>query len=392
MASTYQQVSYGSRGDAVRQLQSVLNTKGYSLDVDGIFGEKTRAAVWDYQKRNNLQLDGIVGSETWGSLLAPGIQVPVQPGTSRQSLPGVSDETARELSRLEQGYTPSDQVTAARAEYDRLYAAQPGDYQSSFAGQLAALYDQISTRPDFRYDPTRDVTYQRYAADYQRRGLAAMEDTMGRAVSLTGGYGSSYAQAAGQQAYGRQLEELSALLPKLEDSARRRYDAQGQAMERQYQLLQQRENTDYSRWNDTVSRWRQTLEIARKAADSAESADRAAYQNALKHYTDKAKAEQRASEAAAKLAASQAAAQARAAASSSRSSSRSSSTSRSTGSKKKLSSTAAESLERTVNSYLSAGNSAAAGALAAQYMTRMTPAQKKKFESVFGKYGRNMTK
>ena len=232
------------------------------------------------------------------------------------------------------------------------------------------------------------MTYQRYAADYQRRGKVAMEDTLGRAASLTGGYDSSYAQGAGQQAYARQLEELTGLIPKLEENARRRYDGEGVELLKRYQLLQQQEDAAYGRWNDQVTRWRQTLEIARKAAESAESADRAAYQNALKHYTDKAKAEHQAAAAEAKLAASQS----RTASGGSGRSSGSKSGGGSKSSKKSaLSSTAAESLERVAGSYLSAGNGAAAGALVAQYFSRMTPAQRRKFETLFGRYGRNMT-
>ena len=68
MASTYTMVAYGSQGSAVRQLQNELNKRGYSLDQDGIFGKKTRAAVRDYQKKNGLTMvDGIAGDETWGS-------------------------------------------------------------------------------------------------------------------------------------------------------------------------------------------------------------------------------------------------------------------------------------------------------------------------------------
>ena len=60
MASTYTMVAYGSQGSAVKQLQSELNRRGYSLDEDGIFGKKTRAAVRDYQKKNGLRMvDGI---------------------------------------------------------------------------------------------------------------------------------------------------------------------------------------------------------------------------------------------------------------------------------------------------------------------------------------------
>lgn len=59
----------GSQGEFVRRLQSELNKQGYQLDEDGVFGEKTRAAVRDYQKKNSLKRDGIAGDETWGSLM-----------------------------------------------------------------------------------------------------------------------------------------------------------------------------------------------------------------------------------------------------------------------------------------------------------------------------------
>lgn len=59
----------GSRGDAVRKLQELLNAKGYICgSVDGIFGSKTYAAVLAFQKANGLAADGIVGSLTWAKL------------------------------------------------------------------------------------------------------------------------------------------------------------------------------------------------------------------------------------------------------------------------------------------------------------------------------------
>ena len=60
----------GSRGDAVRKLQELLNAKGYTCgSVDGIFGSKTYAAVLAFQKANGLGADGIVGPLTWGKLV-----------------------------------------------------------------------------------------------------------------------------------------------------------------------------------------------------------------------------------------------------------------------------------------------------------------------------------
>ena len=68
-ASTQPTVYRGSRGDAVRRLQELLNKKGFDCGaVDGIFGSKTYAAVMAFQKANGLSADGIAGPLTWGKL------------------------------------------------------------------------------------------------------------------------------------------------------------------------------------------------------------------------------------------------------------------------------------------------------------------------------------
>ena len=66
---TQPMVYRGSRGDAVRKLQELLNKKGFDCGaVDGIFGSKTYAAVMAFQKANGLSADGIAGPLTWGKL------------------------------------------------------------------------------------------------------------------------------------------------------------------------------------------------------------------------------------------------------------------------------------------------------------------------------------
>lgn len=59
-------ISYGQSGNGVRWLQWMLRNKfGYGeVTVDGIFGAKTLSAVKDLQKKNNLSVDGIVGTNT----------------------------------------------------------------------------------------------------------------------------------------------------------------------------------------------------------------------------------------------------------------------------------------------------------------------------------------
>jgi N-acetylmuramoyl-L-alanine amidase len=61
----------GSNGTQVMVLQYILNNKGYEAGKeDGIFGANTMAAVKEFQKAYGLSVDGVVGKNTWGKLLA----------------------------------------------------------------------------------------------------------------------------------------------------------------------------------------------------------------------------------------------------------------------------------------------------------------------------------
>ena len=57
-------VKLGSRGVDVKWVQYELNGRGYGLKVDGIAGDKTIAAVKDFQLKFGLKVDGIVGQAT----------------------------------------------------------------------------------------------------------------------------------------------------------------------------------------------------------------------------------------------------------------------------------------------------------------------------------------
>ena len=381
MASKYTMVAYGSQGGAVKQLQSELNKRGYQLDEDGIYGKKTKAAVRDYQKKSGLTMvDGIAGDETWGSLLSAPTMAEQQAAEQAAAAAAaeaaeaarpearVTESTARKLAELERGYQPSEDVAAARAYRDSVAAMQPEDYTSGFEARLQELYDQIAGREAFSYDPEEDEMYKRYARLYAAQGAAAMEDTMGQAAALTGGYGSSYAQAVGQQAYDRYLGELASLVPELRQAALAEYTQEGKALTDRYGLLRQQESAAYDRWQDTVAQWQKALAQAQSEYDDTAAQDAKSYQTMLKHYQDKAEQERKLSTGGAKLEESGYMAD--------------------TG-KESLSSTAAESLRRAVGNYLKSGREDAAQALWQQYAGRMTPVQRQRFEALFAGYGRS---
>jgi peptidoglycan hydrolase-like protein with peptidoglycan-binding domain len=62
-------VQMGDEGEQVRRVQQALNrTREAAIDMDGIYGRGTWAAVRSFQRSHNLEADGIVGPETWAAL------------------------------------------------------------------------------------------------------------------------------------------------------------------------------------------------------------------------------------------------------------------------------------------------------------------------------------
>ena len=240
--ATYNQVSYGSQGSDVTELQKLLNKNGYNLSVDGIFGSKTQAAVKDYQQKNNLAVDGIVGTNTWGALNKAGTPAPTQ--TAQPTTAKPFDYSA---------YKPSDAVTQAQQLLQQQLAQKPGAYQSAWQTQLNDIIQQIMNREKFSYDLNGDALYQQYKDQYVQQGKMAMMDTMGQAQAMTGGYGNSYAQSVGQQAYQGHLQELNNKIPELYQLALSKYQMEGDAMYDQAALMAQQEEQDYGRYRDQMS-------------------------------------------------------------------------------------------------------------------------------------------
>jgi hypothetical protein len=58
----------GSSGAAVRELQQLLNSLGFTCAVDGGFGPNTTSAVERFQEAHGLRVDGKVGPDTWRAL------------------------------------------------------------------------------------------------------------------------------------------------------------------------------------------------------------------------------------------------------------------------------------------------------------------------------------
>ena len=186
-------------------------------------------------------------------------------------------------------YTPSGETEQAWAELARVQSEKPGGYVSGWDKELDALYDQIASRGAFSYDLGKDPVYRQYREQYQSAGRMAMEDTMGRAAALTGGYGSSYGQQAGQQAYNAYLQKLNEVVPELYAQAREQYDREGSALYDRYDLVRSRDASDYARYRDRVSDYYAELSDARSAYDAEADRDYRRYSDSQSRALQEAK-------------------------------------------------------------------------------------------------------
>src|SRR5947209_20438299 len=62
-------VKNGRTGELAKTAQYLLRARGASIAADGIVGPKTEAAIRDFQKGQGLQVDGIIGNQTWPKLI-----------------------------------------------------------------------------------------------------------------------------------------------------------------------------------------------------------------------------------------------------------------------------------------------------------------------------------
>lgn len=153
-------------------------------------------------------------------------------------------------------YQRSDRVNEYYNKTRNLEKNKPDEFESKYEDQISSILDNIMNRPKFSYtaeDMTNDDLYKMYRDQYMRQGNLAMRDTMGNAASLTGGYGNTYASAAGQQAYDNYVSMLNDKALDFYDRAYQRYNDEGQNLYNQMNVVTGLDNTDYQRYRDTVS-------------------------------------------------------------------------------------------------------------------------------------------
>ena len=170
--------------------------------------------------------------------------------TNAQNVANADRDKYKELANT--AFTASDAYNQAMA-YTNQLLEQLSSGRTSYTDQIKDLMGQIQNREDFSYDMSEDTMFQQMLSSAMTSGQSAMMDTMGQASALTGGYASTYAQSAGNQAYNAYIQDAYNNLPQYYEMALEAYQMEGQEMYDQLSMLSDADAKEYGRMYDAWS-------------------------------------------------------------------------------------------------------------------------------------------
>ena len=140
----------------------------------------------------------------------------------------------------------SDAYTQAM-NYTNSLLSQMSTGRTSYSDQIDALIKEYQIREKFSYDMNTDPLFQQMLSSSMNSGKMAMQDTIGQAAALTGGYGNTYGQAVGNAAYNQYITEAYENLPDYYNLALDAYNMEGEQMLNELDMLRDADNTEYGR-------------------------------------------------------------------------------------------------------------------------------------------------
>lgn len=152
-------------------------------------------------------------------------------------------------------YKKSEDVISAEKAVSQWEENKPEEYKSKYSDKINELLDKVLNREPFSYSLSDDPMYSQYRDLYMKNGKKAMQDAIGEATALTGGYSNSYAETVGYEAYDEYLDELNAVALDLRDSAYDAYKDEGDKLISDVSLLRSLDGDDYERYLDVLERY-----------------------------------------------------------------------------------------------------------------------------------------
>ena len=201
-------------------------------------------------------------------------------GNSRPTMNGGYSPTSPTVSynpnkapSIDKQYLPSGGVTDALDGYNKHLSTKPAYGGFAKEDDLQTLLTEILAGKKFNYDINGDALYQQYKDKYIQQGKMAMEDAIGQASAMTGGYGNSYAQSVGQQMYQKEMQNLNDVIPELYQMAYDKHQAEKQELYDQYALLSNEKAMDYEKYRTEMNDWLAERDYLRNVYESDRSFD-----------------------------------------------------------------------------------------------------------------------
>ena len=178
-----------SHGPEVILAQYILHQQNYlRVSPSGLFRSLTADAVQNFQSEHNITADGIIGQETWESLL----QYPTP--KEELNLTTSEVETAREDAEGKETETETEEDETAEGEKEEV-----AEEQAAADPEQSEVEDNESVRTDAAEESTRSTTARKPILRRDDRGEAVKEAQ--RLLSSQGFY-----QGAIDGIYGHQME------------------------------------------------------------------------------------------------------------------------------------------------------------------------------------------
>jgi hypothetical protein len=159
-------------------------------------------------------------------------------------------------------YKQDDKTVGAYNDWQNLVNQGSPEYKNTWGGLSIEALNNWKNRDPFSYDLNGDALYQQYKDQYINTGRLAMQDTIGQASAMTGGYGNSYAATAGNQAYQSHLQQLNNIVPDLYQMAYAKYNQEGEDLKNLYGMYRDLENQEYGMYRDEKADYDTALQNA----------------------------------------------------------------------------------------------------------------------------------
>lgn len=218
--------------------------------------EKIEKENLSYEKTNNYTMPNGVNGATYNKMNTPykdSAELSERDKNTGnglsylQSLAGKDNIISKDVMKdINRNFGVPNAVTEADSYLkSQLELIQSG--KTSYSDQVKDMMEQIQNREKFSYDVDSDPLFQQALASAMNSGKQAMQDTIGQASALTGGYGSTYATSAGNQAYNAFIEDAYDNLPQYYQMAMEAYQMEGDEMYRQFGMLSELDDKEYNR-------------------------------------------------------------------------------------------------------------------------------------------------